>query len=515
MKKITTYSHNTKMKRLLTGLLFLAALISAQAQPATSRSRIGESVTSPDGAITVTCMGKKQNYNWNDKATHDEAINSPKSVNFHPDGTRFYVNSLEGCKTVVYDARTLERIKVIEHHFEANKKGVTWSEPSGFYKFTHYEGGENRAFDGKPVESAFSHDGRYLWVPYYRRSFDINAQDPSAIAIIDTRTDSIVRMMETGPLPKMVACSHNGKYIAVTHGGDNTVGIIDISSPDMAKWHHLPPVVVEHQLQLNFSLSSSVNRDTNSGLTLRGTVFTPDDKYLLVGMMSGGAIAVIDVAKGEYLGRINSAGNVRHLIIKDKYLYASNNSAGIVRRVLIDKVIDGIAHREGKNINVGQWETCQVGTGARTIEASPSGRWVFAACNTVSKLFVVDTRTMKVAASIAVDSYPVGLDISVDGSLVAVTSQGIKGSGGNAVNLYKIEYTDKAEAEAGAKLMAEREKRLAEADTTAQKAAADTAGGEDGSGIFAWVKTHPWLTGLIAAAVVAVLVLLLRRRKRK
>lgn len=49
---------------------------------------------------------------------------------------------------------------------------------------------------------AFSHRGRYLWVPYYRRSFDINAQDPSAVAVIDTRTDSIVRMFETGPLPK-------------------------------------------------------------------------------------------------------------------------------------------------------------------------------------------------------------------------------------------------------------------------------------------------------------------------
>lgn len=495
--------------------ILVAALATGHAQPGALHSRIGESVTSPDGAITVTCMGKKQNFNWNDKATHDDAINSPKSVNFHPDGTRFYVNSLEGCKTVVYDARTLERLKVIDHHFAANKKGVTWSEPSGYYKFTHYEGGENRAFDGKPVESAFSHDGRYLWVPYYRRSFDINAQDPSAIAIIDTKGDSIVRMMETGPLPKMVACSHDGKHIAVTHWGNNTVGIIDISSPDMAQWHHLPPVVVERQLELNFSLTSSVNRDSNSGLTLRGTVFTPDDKYLLVGMMSGGAIAVIDVEKGEYLGRINSAGNVRHLIIKDKYLYASNNSAGIVRRVLIDKVLEGIANREGKNINVGQWETCQVGTGARTIEASPSGRWVFAACNTVSKLYVIDTHTMKVAASINVDSYPVGLDISVDGSLVAVTSQGIKGSGGNAVNLYKIEYADQAEAEAGARLMEEREKRIAAADTTAQQQAANGAACSTGSCPFSWFKAHPWLTGLIAVAVVAAIFLLVRRRKKK
>lgn len=499
------------MKTELIVLVMALTAIAAAAQPETHRSRVGETATSDDGAITVTCVGKKQNYNYGDRATLDDAINSPKSVNFHPDGSRFYVNSLEGCQTVVYDAHTLDRLKVIKHHFEADRKGVAWSEPSGYYKFTHYNGGENRAFDGKPVESAFSHDGRYLWVPYYRRTFDINAQDPSAIAIIDTRTDSIVRMMETGPLPKMVACSHDGKTIAVTHWGNNTVGLIDISSPNINEWHHRAPVVVERELQLNFSLTSSVNRDANSGLTLRGTVFTPDDRYLLVGMMSGGAIAVIDVAKGEYLGKIASSGNVRHLIIKNGYLYGSNNSAGVVRRVPVEQVVKGIEQRNGMVINVGAWETCQVGTGARTIEASPAGRWIFAACNTVSRLYVVDTRTMKVATSITVDSYPVGLDISTDGTLVVVTSQGIKGHGGNAVNLYRIDYADDEEARAAAAIKAERDKRLAATDSVAT-ASLQHENNDDAS---SWITRHRVLVALAALVAVAVLVYFIRRGRRR
>ena len=82
-------------------------------------------------------------------------------------------------------------------------------------------------------------------------------------------------------------------------------------------------------------------------------------------------------------------------------------------------------------------------TGARTIEASPSGRFIFAACNNASKLCVVDTRQMKMVASTAVDSYPVGLDISQDGSIVITTSQGRKGEGGgNAVDIFQVTYAE-------------------------------------------------------------------------
>ena len=47
---------------------------------------------------------------------------------------------------------------------------------------------------------------------------------------------------------------------------------------------------------------------------------------------------------------------------------------------------------------------------------------------------------MQTIASIPCDSYPVGLDISRDGQWVIVTSQGRKNGGGNAVNIYKVEY---------------------------------------------------------------------------
>lgn len=495
----------SKKSLFLAASIIVMSVLAAVAEPPVRHSRIGETVTSNDGKVTITCIGKKQNFNYSDTATRDVDIHSPKSVNFHPDGSRYYVNSLEGCKTVVYDMKTNKKIKVINHDFKSGT-GPLWNTPSGYYKFTHYPDGESRAFLGKPVESAFSHGGRYLWVPYYRRTFDINAQDPSAIAIIDTRGDSIVRMMETGPLPKMVVASHDSKIVAVTHWGNNTVGLIDVSDSDPTRWHHLPYVVIDRELQLNFSLSSSVNRDNNSGLLLRGTVFMPDDRYLLVGCMGGGGIAVIDMKDRKYIGKMGGISNARHLIVKNGYLYASCNAAGLVCRLSLETIKKAIENRSGMSINVQGWEVCQVGGGARTIEASPSGNYIFAACNSASALYVVDTRTMKAIAQITVDSYPVGLHISSDGSFVVVTSQGRTGGGGNAVNLYKVEY---AEAE----VSSEPETTYVEPNDSIEPARGHGEPAVHFDIDESWIKEHMWwLAGGLLALIIAVAYL--RSRKK-
>lgn len=423
--------------------MLCAVLASSQVNstPEVRHTRMGERVASPKGDIIITAINRKQNYDPHDSKTLDSDISSPKSVSFHPDGTRYYVNALEGCATLVYDAATGHKLKVIKHQLESGENGK-WNAPSPYYRFTHYRDGAQRAFWGKPVESAFSHGGRYLWVPYYRRSFDINAQDPSAVAIIDTRCDSIVRMMETGPLPKMIVCSHDNRLIAVTHWGNNTVGLIDISGKEPSQWHHLPPIVIDKELKLDFSLTEHVDRDKESGLKLRGTTFTPDDRYLLVGCMGGGGIAVIDVQHHAYLGKITGIYNVRHLVADHGYLYASQNVSGVVARVPLDSITVAIQRRRSGAIHVNGWQSCQVGRGARTIVISPSGNYLFAACNSASAICAVDTRTMSVIASITVDAFPVGLDLSTDGRLLISTSQGRDGQGGNAVNLFSITYAD-------------------------------------------------------------------------
>ena len=410
----------------------------------------GQSVAHPKIGVTASCdsleirlVGKKQYFNRGDAATADENIKSPKSVNVSPDGTRFYVNSLEGFKTVIFDTGSFERLGVVNHEIDHSLDSL-WTRAPQFFRFRHsYK--DTEVFKGKPVEGTFSHGGRFFWVPYYRRSFDINAQDPSAIAVIDSYSMKICRMFETGVLPKMIRTSPDGKWIAVAHWGDNTVGLINIEGLDPASWTYRKLIEIEHKLVLNLSTTTPVDRDVNSGFCLRGTAFTPDSRYLFVGCMGGsGGIAVIDMASKQYLGRLTGMrSNLRHLLIRDGYMYISINNAGYVMRASMDDILAAVAQLGGKGTTapVKDWVSCKVGAGARTIEMARDGRYIFAACNYASQLWVVDARTMKAVATIAVDSFPVGLDVSEDGRYVFVTSQARPGiGGGNAVNIYEVTY---------------------------------------------------------------------------
>ena len=202
------------------GLAFLVAVIcpiNIMAQPV-SHPKIGQTATSRDGMIQLKLVDKIQHYKNNNDGTVDPEIYSPKSANIHPNGKKFYINALEGCATIAYDMETHKKLKVIRHKFTEADTPL-FSTPCGLFPFRFYKHNLN-TFEGKPVEGAFSHGGRYFWVPFYRRTFDLNAQEPSAMAIIDTEIDSTILVMETGPLPKMVCASHDGKYMVVSHWGD-------------------------------------------------------------------------------------------------------------------------------------------------------------------------------------------------------------------------------------------------------------------------------------------------------
>ena len=442
----------------------LSAVAQSPAAVEKIRQQSGSKV-SADADIAIRVSEKKHGYGSN----RDEDINSPKSATFSKDGKKIYVNSLEGGKTVVYDAVTHKKLKTIDHHFESGK-GDLWLPWSGFYEFTHYPEGQNKSFMGKPVEAAISKDGRYLFVPYYRRTFDLNAQDPSALAIIDTKTDEIVAMTETGPLPKMVKVSNDGKLLAITHWGNNTVGFLDISDPNPRNWKHLEPITIGKKLNLNYSLTSAVNRDSGSGYLLRGTQFLPGDSLLLVSGMAG-PVAVIDVKKHEWIGMISALPSVRHITMKNGLLYLSRNSAGEVLTVPVDEVKKAVASQRAasRDFKINGIKRAKVGGGARTLKVSPSGKYIFVACNSATELCVVRTEDMKVLARIPADPFPVGLDISPDGSQVVTTSQGRSGKGGgNAVNFFEIAY-------ASPEITAE---QLAEITAIPEEAPADNANQE-------------------------------------
>ena len=381
---------------------------------------------------------------YNPKTKHpsdvfDHEVLSPKSVQFHPSEDKIYVNALEGYRTIIYDYHSFKKVGQIIHRFgeedahlfaSPGKKNKPWlAFPKSLKK-------NPQLFSGKPVESAFSADGHYLWVPYYRRSFDRYSSLPSAVALIDAKTDKIVRLFDTGPIPKYVTSSSDGKWLAVTHWGDNTVGFIKtMGEPSSYEYSKL--VVVGKRIELNDI--DTQDRDHNCGNCLRGTVFSKDNKFLFVARMGGGGIAVIDVKKGKHLGTVRGMRPTpRHVVLSPdgEFLYISSNFSGVVSKYRTSDLI-GAAKKGQKKLE----PLLEVSTGqaTRTIALSPDGETIYAAVNKESKIAVVDATTLTYLFDIAADSYPVGMDVSPDGTQLWVTAQGRKARGGNSVMIYRIE----------------------------------------------------------------------------
>jgi DNA-binding beta-propeller fold protein YncE len=405
---------------------------------------IGQKSTG-NGEVSLELINRYQHYKSktkNENDSYDSAINSPKSVNYSIDGKKFYVQSLEGYTTAVYDAKTKKKIKTIKHVFDkSNQELFKNDETTAFgYEFLVKRDKYNY-FSGKPVESCFSHNGKYLWVTYYRRDYDSNASSPSAVAIIDTEKDKIVRVMPTGPLPKMIACSPDNKFIAVTHWGDNTLGIINIQSQDPMEFSYHKHCIVDYQMKMDFG-GKHVDRDSDCGYCLRGTVFTPDGNFLLVGKMGGaGGVAVFDANTYELLGTVKGMeSNVRHLVINGDNLFLSANSPGKVQKCDWRSFVKVRIQNEEKEIQFKEFESIFVGSGARTIVTTSDGKYVFAAVNNGSKIVAVRTKDMNIVAEIPADSYPVGMDISSDDSELIVTAQGKSSGGGNSVMVFSLKF---------------------------------------------------------------------------
>lgn len=218
----------------------------------------------------------------------DSEIYSPKSARFSKDGSKLYINSLEGGTTVVYSWPSLKKMKSIYHRFNSSNDFLFNNETTIFnYPYFYNSNDKNpNHFLGKPVESELSPDGRWLWIPYYRREFDKYGQSPGAIAIIDTQNDEIVRVMPTGPIPKYVVTSPDGRFTAVIHWGDNTIGLIDTSSNDPQSFKYISHLAVEKQMPQ--AGLENTDRDKTCGFCLRGAVFSKDSRYLLVARMGKG-----------------------------------------------------------------------------------------------------------------------------------------------------------------------------------------------------------------------------------
>jgi DNA-binding beta-propeller fold protein YncE len=257
------------------------------------------------------------------------------------------------------------------------------------------------------------------------------------MAIIDMQTDKVVRVMPTGPLPKYVAISPDSRQAVVTHWGDNTLGVLDISAQHPRDFRYTDHWVVERKLPTD---GIKGNRDSNCGFCLRGTIYTPDGRLVLVARMGGGGVAGFDTATGRYLGTVTDiVPNPRHMVISQdgKTLYVSGNQSGLVGRYDLSALVQALKLASGQRVAGPGGRSLAVGLGVRTIELSPDQRSLYAAVNNEAKLVKVDLASWSVVSRSDVNPFTVGLAVSPDGRTVVTTSQGRDTVGGFSVGLYR------------------------------------------------------------------------------
>ncbi len=423
-----------------TRLVLILAVFSSSAYSQT-RFPIGTCSEPTGSEVELTFSHRFQSYNpnpTNRTDLYDKHIISPKSVNILDRKKKFYIHALEDQTTRVYTLYDFIPIATIHHTFnESNQHLFNDADLNGF-AFPNEISHANH-FSGKPVESCFSHDGKFLWVTYYRRSFDKNAVAPSAVCIIDTETDQIVRVMPTAPLPKMISCSPDNKTIAVTNWGDNTVTLINIASSNPADFSYIKTIVIDRKPSNKYN-EKEVNRDSNCDNCLRGTLFSPKGKYLFVAKMGGNGIAVIDLTTNTYIGTVTGLkSNIRHITCNDEELYWSTNKGGFIQKIKLSDLQYHI-EQSGLDAPLTEIQTVDVGEGVRTIVLDPTSKYIFAAANNDSKVVVVRASDLSIIAKCNVDSYPVGMDISEDGHWLITTSQERENGGGRCVCVFHVRY---------------------------------------------------------------------------
>lgn len=236
----------------------------------------------------------------------------PKSVTLSPDQTKAYVCNLEEGSVEIIDTRSLERIKRIS--FKRTPIEITDKNPP----FT--------SFEEKPVEIAFTRDGRFVWISLlnaggvavydWRGRIKTRGKESKEVRIQNNREKNFkktrLRFIPTGKQPKIIAVSPDKKMVFVANWEGGGITVIDAETFKVLK--KIP-----------------------TGSHPRGICFTRSHAY--VANFVSNTISEISLKTLNKTRNFDDVGkNPRHLVLsKDqKSIYVSNHGDGHIREIDIE-----------------------------------------------------------------------------------------------------------------------------------------------------------------------------------
>ncbi len=360
----------------------------------------------------------------------DDEMSSPKSVQFSLNDTSFYIQALEGSKTLVYSFPKIRKVNSIKHHFDSKVQDFYSNNyRNHFFKYPD----ASIDWNGKPVEAVLDESRGLLYVSSYRRDNDNRVIFGSTLSIIDTSTNKMIGSLPTSSIPKVLSLSNDKNLLSVTNWGDNSITIWDVSSaPNKIKLkNHIQVASEIDQKRIEPS-----DKDSSCGFCLRGTTFTNDDKFIMIsGMKSGGVLFMLDTTTSK-ISKINVPFlPIRHIVAskKLKKYFFSTTGEGSICTVTENGIKDGL-----KNglINKNDIQCRKTNSPIRTIDISEENGIGVATMNQSCEISIFKLDTLQELQKLPAPCYPVGLTFSSNGNAIIVTAQGKQGEGGHKVGIY-------------------------------------------------------------------------------
>lgn len=309
---------------------------------------------------------------------------NPKQVAYAPDGTEMWSSLLGGNGVEVFDAETGKRKSEI------------------------------RLGDHGAVEVIFNRDGSRAYA---------SQMETASVYEIDTKARKVLRRIGVkGAWTKVLAFSPDERTLYASNWSSDNVSEIDVRS-----WR--------------------VKRVIPTVRTPRGLYPTPDGKRLYVAGYANGELARIDLATGRSKIVHTTGGSLRHLVGDGKTVYASDMERAQV--FALDLATDKV--REFADTN----------EKPNTIDLGADGKVLFVSCrgkNNPQSYYVpgpewgsvlaFDTASGKPLDALVTGNQTTGLDVSADGTRLAVTD-----FLDNLVRVYEIPSYDKLAAGGGGRVV--------------------------------------------------------------
>ena len=331
-----------------------------------------------------------------------EGAGAPKSVEISPDGSYAAIMNLEGMDFWLINTASLQCFK----------KAQFYKTPAQGWNYKTQQ--PIQSYAQKPVECAFSGDGRFLW---------ISLHNAGAIVVYDTEEKSAVPSLPYERL-KITDCitGNSSEQKAIKISTEKTPKIIEITPDEqyalVANWHSSSVSIVDVQ---TYQTIKNIRLGGKNWYKPRGIAISSESTRAYVANMRGGTISVIDLVTLKVIEDIPVTLNPRHVLLaKDqKTLYISDNILGKIIKfdLILKKKIGEVS----------------IGKKARTIAISPDEKYVFGVSHDESRIVVLDTDSLTILHQEQFP-FPLGLAVAPDGKQLWVTSYRM-----GMIGVYEIE----------------------------------------------------------------------------